>query len=581
MKKLIDTQTLTSIADAIRNKEKTSELIPTIEMANRIANLPSGGEPWELRRIHKSPYVDENNKFNKPDDWDDIESLTLGDQEVYWLYAVKDVDLSWASFNISVSGTGNYVLEFGRVVNGQFVSFGSQYNLTNAYTIDLKATFPDKDYVVIHLYVTGTTKKITGLQFRSVGVNGGPTRDLAAQPCLMRYGSLIYATQVPLGGNRYIVSDRMKNLQALTTCASLYANCQNLVRIVRENWNTTNVTSFANMFQYCYRLVDIDMDLTGLVKSKCTTLSSMFHNMYSYQGEINVSDWDTSNVTSIYYTFYCCYNVTKIIGIESWKLRKVNYVNATFINCYSLKGELDLSGWELCADTTSFNTSTTLASMFAYCYNLTKVNMSGWQVKSCASMATMLQYCYLLEEVILPELETYSKYPTGLNSMFAYCVNLKKVSGNIPLNGATSIASLFQEADSLVDISGLTFSGTLLGSNANNTCTNVFTYVLLETLDLSWLDVSKWTYAGSATASAFSTVINTCFYLKEIYPPVNINGALNISSCYRLSHDSLIRIFNNLATLSSAKTITIGNTLKSLLTNDEIAIATGKGWTVA
>lgn len=196
-------------------------------------------------------------------------------------------------------------------------------------------------------------------------------------------------------------------------------------------------------------------------------------------------------------------------------------------------------------------------------------------------MATMCQYCYLLEEVVLPELETFSKYPTGLNSIFAYCVNLKKVSGNIPLNGATSIASIFQEADSLIDISGLTFSGTLLGSNANNTCTNLFTYVLLEELDLSWLDVSKWTYAGSATASAFSTVVNTCYYLKELYPPVNINGALNISSCYQLSHDSLIRVFNNLATLSSAKTITIGNTLKALLTSAEIAIATNKGWTVA
>lgn len=39
----INESTLVGIADAIRTKEGSTEPIPTVDMAERIANLPSGG----------------------------------------------------------------------------------------------------------------------------------------------------------------------------------------------------------------------------------------------------------------------------------------------------------------------------------------------------------------------------------------------------------------------------------------------------------------------------------------------------------------------------------------------------------
>lgn len=44
----INESTLVGIADAIRSKEGSEGLIPTTEMAERIANLPSGGGIEEL-----------------------------------------------------------------------------------------------------------------------------------------------------------------------------------------------------------------------------------------------------------------------------------------------------------------------------------------------------------------------------------------------------------------------------------------------------------------------------------------------------------------------------------------------------
>lgn len=42
-KLFIEDTTLTAIGNAIRTKEGTTEPIPTVDMAERIANLPSGG----------------------------------------------------------------------------------------------------------------------------------------------------------------------------------------------------------------------------------------------------------------------------------------------------------------------------------------------------------------------------------------------------------------------------------------------------------------------------------------------------------------------------------------------------------
>jgi hypothetical protein len=62
--------------------------------------------------------------------------------------------------------------------------------------------------------------------------------------------------------------------------------------------------------------------------------------------------------------------------------------------------------------------------------------------------------------------------------------------------------------------------------------------------------------------------------------PKNINISLNFSYCAYLTHDSLMSIINNLATVTSTKTLTLGTTNLAKLSDEEKAIATNKGWTV-
>lgn len=61
----------------------------------------------------------------------------------------------------------------------------------------------------------------------------------------------------------------------------------------------------------------------------------------------------------------------------------------------------------------------------------------------------------------------------------------------------------------------------------------------------------------------------------------NISKDINISSCTKMTADSLLEVLNNLATVTSTMTCTLGADNLAKLTDEDKAIATNKGWTLA
>ena len=61
----------------------------------------------------------------------------------------------------------------------------------------------------------------------------------------------------------------------------------------------------------------------------------------------------------------------------------------------------------------------------------------------------------------------------------------------------------------------------------------------------------------------------------------NISNDINISSCTKMTADSLLEVLNNLATVTSTMTCTLGADNLAKLTEEDKAIATNKGWTLA
>jgi surface protein len=102
-------------------------------------------------------------------------------------------------------------------------------------------------------------------------------------------------------------------------------------------------------------------------------------------------------------------------------------------------------------------------------------------------------------------------------------------------------------------------------------------YMFSYCTNLTSLDVSNWDISKATTISG---AFNNCTVLVDFKAPKNISAPMDVSYSTALSHDSLMSIINNLITVTSSKTLTLGATNLAKLTADEIAIATNKGWTV-
>ena len=61
----------------------------------------------------------------------------------------------------------------------------------------------------------------------------------------------------------------------------------------------------------------------------------------------------------------------------------------------------------------------------------------------------------------------------------------------------------------------------------------------------------------------------------------NINANLDISSSTKFTREALLEIIGNLKNVTETKTLRMGSTNLAKLTNEDKAIATNKGWTLA
>lgn len=96
----------------------------------------------------------------------------------------------------------------------------------------------------------------------------------------------------------------------------------------------------------------------------------------------------------------------------------------------------------------------------------------------------------------------------------------------------------------------------------------------LTTIDFNGCDLS-------GIANMHSGMFNYCSRLTTLIGPVSgISLSLDISAA-PLTRDSALVLINGLSQVSTTKTLTIKASSYNLLTEDDIAIATNKGWTIA
>ena len=251
----------------------------------------------------------------------------------------------------------------------------------------------------------------------------------------------------------------------------------------------------------------------------------------------------------------------------------VSDMNMMFSNCPSLTSIPQL------------NTSNvfSMASMFQECRSLTSIPQLD--TSNVSDMNMMFSNCTSLTSI--PQLDTRSVI--DMNSIFYSCTSLTFIP-QLNTSNVTDMSSMFRECYYLTSIPQLNTSNV---TNMNMMFSNCYYLTSIPQLDThSVTDMgsmfalcSSLTFIPQLNTSNVTTMYDMfyqCVNLTDLGGLTNLKVDLDLSDCVNLTHDSLMNVINEAADVTtSPKTLTLGTKNLNKLTDEEKAIATNKGWTLA
>ena len=171
-----------------------------------------------------------------------------------------------------------------------------------------------------------------------------------------------------------------------------------------------------------------------------TDLTEAF-NSANYLKSIDISSWNTSNVTYMSYTFNGCRSLTSL-DVSKWNVSNVTNMSYMFNFCSSLTS-LDVSKWTISA-------LRNMTYIFAYCSSLTSLDVSKWNVSLVTNMEGVFYNCSSLTSLDLSNWDTSKA--TAMGYMFADCNSLTTITGVLDFKKCTSYNSIFANCNNLTSV---------------------------------------------------------------------------------------------------------------------------------
>lgn len=296
--------------------------------------------------------------------------------------------------------------------------------------------------------------------------------------------------------------------------------------------------------------VTAEFDTSSLPKVKVSTFkvtNSCINDEGRWEGEQLI---DTSEVTS----FLHCFSDTRIkrLNASNWNVSKVTSMVAMFSACENLE-TLDLSSWDV-------SNVKTLQNTFEGCSKLKSINTDGWDTSKVVNLGGTFSGTPI-ESLDLSHWNTSNV--TNINLMFTLCSKLKRLN--------------------------------TYGWNTSNIINTArpFNSTPLEYVDFRTWDATKMVNLTNGVNGLFYGLGSLTTFIGDVgidevitNNVTALNGAkvnIVLTNLKLLDRASLRALINGLADLSdtTAKTLTLGATLRVKLTEEDITIATNKNWTIA
>ena len=178
---------------------------------------------------------------------------------------------------------------------------------------------------------------------------------------------------------------------------------------------------------------------------------------------------------------------------------------------------------------------------------------------------------------------------TNMGAMFYNCDNLTTVP-SLDTSNVKNMSRMFGSCGSLTTVPSLDTSNVTDMISMFDGCSKLTTIPLLDTSKVTSMSSMFWGCISLTTIPAFDTskvtsmsyIFIDCRNIEQIHL-LNIGANLDISDCTKMTREALLEVIGNLKDLagSTSKKLTLGSTNLAKLTEDDIAIATNKNWTLA
>ena len=236
-------------------------------------------------------------------------------------------------------------------------------------------------------------------------------------------GDLVYSDKTTYSGEGYTSLGEQTNLSPVLATDWIFNDKRSSIITVTKDIAVTGkiigLKNMSNMFYNCSGT--IDLDLSGFDTSQVTSMSNVFYNCSGIT-DLDLSGFDTSQVTSMNGMFFSCSSLTSL-DLSVFDTSQVTDMNNMFYGCYGIT-DLDLSG---------FDTSqvTNMVNMFSSCSGLTSLDLSEFDTSQVTDISRMFQYCSNLTSLDLSGFNT--SQVTNTYYMFRNCKNLRllTISGNM------------------------------------------------------------------------------------------------------------------------------------------------------
>lgn len=296
--------------------------------------------------------------------------------------------------------------------------------------------------------------------------------------------------------------------------------------------------------------VVIKSDSQNTLKKLLDATKSTMYLFYNYQGTSvdNLIQYsDTENVEDMSRTFYNA----KVVRVPELNTKKVK----NFSYAFSRSSISEFSNWD-------FSNAESIGYLLQNCSSL-KTDIVINNLSKLTGDYCLNGICQqnAVTSVTLNDLNPDIAY--SIDSAFFHCGWLKSVSLNTTTGVPMKVKSM---------------------SETFNYCSQLKTLPLMDLTQCTRFSVKGCNSLESIPAYDLSNItsidLNSLYKLAEFHA-TGMKVSFDISSSTNFTREALVEILNNLATVTSTQTLTMGATNLAKLTDQDKAIATNKGWTLA